>query len=36
VVLNDPLATPAQTPVNSPPRLPRKCYCGDLDEDSDV
>ena len=36
VVLNDPLATPAQTPANSPPRLARKCYCGDLDEETDV
>jgi hypothetical protein len=36
VVLHDPTATPAQTPLNSPPRLARKCYCGDLDEETDV
>jgi hypothetical protein len=33
VELHDPLATPAQTPANSPPRLARKCYCEESDED---
>ena len=33
VELHDPTATPAQTPASSPPRLSRKCYCEDSDED---
>lgn len=36
VELHDPTATPAQTPMSSPPRLSRTCYCEHSDAESDV
>jgi hypothetical protein len=36
VEVHDPLSTPPQSPASSPPRLPRKCYCGDLSDEESV